>query len=395
MGANARLDNPLRAVILLEGEAHNTYRFLDEVVPALWERGVAPLVGSVFASPPLRERMAALGETTFDLAARSSLSYPRAAWTLSRYARRHEATVLQGTSPIAGTIAGMSAQLVPGAVGVYHRQHLTFGEGRRSLTLLSRAASRIADGVLACSEAAAAKAQELEHVSRNRIWVAYNGTNQLRTVREEEIQSLKARLGMPAGAAVISTVARLRVEKGLDDLITAIPAIAAGVGRPVHLVIAGSGSDEERLRQLGASLPVGVSHFVGEQTDVAPWYALGDVVAIPSHREAFPVAAIEAMWCGRPLVASAVGGLLEAVEDGRTGFLVPPRDPSALAAALVRLLCDTELARAQGRAAHERAARHFTNDAMVTSWIACWRALLSGGECERKPKHGSSPGRPS
>jgi D-inositol-3-phosphate glycosyltransferase len=99
-------------------------------------------------------------------------------------------------------------------------------------------------------------------------------------------------------------------------------------------------------------------------------YARAAVVACPSRREGFGVACLEAMAHGRPVVAAAVGGLLDLVVDGETGFVVPPRDPGALRAALERLLGDRDLRRALGTAARLRAQERF-------SWAAVTGAMLS------------------
>jgi glycosyltransferase involved in cell wall biosynthesis len=167
-------------------------------------------------------------------------------------------------------------------------------------------------------------------------------------------------------------VSRLRREKGIGDLIAALPQVQAQVSQAVHVVVAGDGPDKDELAELAAGQSVPV-HFVGHRDDVAPWFAIGDTIAMPSHREGFPVSGVEAMSAGRPIVAAAVGGLWEVVEDGVTGYLVPPRQKDALAEGLVRLLRDPEATRRMGEAGKRRFERNFTNDAMVEGWLACFQ----------------------
>jgi D-inositol-3-phosphate glycosyltransferase len=100
-------------------------------------------------------------------------------------------------------------------------------------------------------------------------------------------------------------------------------------------------------------------------------------VAVPSHREGFGVACAEAMAHGRPVVASAVGGLLDLVVDGETGLLVPPRDVPALRAALERLLADRELRRRFGEAGRERIRENFSWRAVTDATIAAYDEALS------------------
>ena len=100
---------------------------------------------------------------------------------------------------------------------------------------------------------------------------------------------------------------------------------------------------------------------------------------LPSRAEGLGVAALEAMGCGRPVVASAVGGLAEAVEDERSGLLVPPEDPAALASALSRLRDDPGLAARLGAAGAARVAKHFDADEMVDAYVALYREILLEG----------------
>lgn len=134
-------------------------------------------------------------------------------------------------------------------------------------------------------------------------------------------------------------VGRLSEEKGVRVL-----AEAAG-GLP--LVVVGDGPLRDLLPQAVGFVP---------PAELGPWYERASVVVVPSLREGYGMVAREAMAHGRPVVASAVGGLPDAVEDGVTGLLVPPGDPTALRAALDRLLGDVPLRARLGSAARERAA---------------------------------------
>ncbi len=110
--------------------------------------------------------------------------------------------------------------------------------------------------------------------------------------------------------------------------------------------------------------------------ELGPYYERAAVVACPSHREGYGVVAREAMAYGRPVVASNVGGLPDAVEDGVTGLLVPPRDATALRAALVRLLDDPGLRRRLGESARARALERFSWDAATEATISAYREAL-------------------
>jgi glycosyltransferase involved in cell wall biosynthesis len=115
---------------------------------------------------------------------------------------------------------------------------------------------------------------------------------------------------------------------------------------------------------------LGVAHrvvFTGRREDVPAVTAALDVAVLPSYREAQGLSVLEALAMSRPVVASNVGGIPEMISDGVTGLLVPPRDPDALAAAIVRLLRDHSLADILGRAGHDLVHRRFCLEQMIGS----------------------------
>jgi glycosyltransferase involved in cell wall biosynthesis len=155
-------------------------------------------------------------------------------------------------------------------------------------------------------------------------------------------------------------IGRLSEEKGILDFVEATD----GMPR----VVVGDGP-------LRARVP-GAVGFVSP-AQVGAYYERAAVVVCPSHREGYGVAAREAMAHGRPVVASAVGGLLDAVEDGVTGLLVPPRDPSALRAAITTLLADGDLRRRLGAAAREVARERLAWSTATEATIRAYRGALS------------------
>jgi glycosyltransferase involved in cell wall biosynthesis len=163
----------------------------------------------------------------------------------------------------------------------------------------------------------------------------------------------------PASPTEVLFAGRLSREKGILELVEAT--------RGMTLVVAGDGP-------LRAQVP-GALGFVPHR-ELGELYERAAVIACPSHREGFNVVCAEAMAHGRPVVAGAVGGLLDLVVDEETGLLVPPRDVTALRAGLERLLGDEELRKRLGAAARERARTQFSWDLVTDQTLAAYDEAL-------------------
>lgn len=169
---------------------------------------------------------------------------------------------------------------------------------------------------------------------------------------------------IPLDAKVIGTVARLSPQKALHVLLEALPAVIREVPE-VRVLIVGDGSERPRLEKLADRLGVASCvYFAGNRVDVPDQLLAMDVFVLPSLFEGLPLAILEAMAAGRPVVATEVDGVPEIVKDGVTGFLVSPGNPAQLARALVRLLRDPTTAARFGDAARQR-AQDFSTDAVV------------------------------
>jgi glycosyltransferase involved in cell wall biosynthesis len=178
----------------------------------------------------------------------------------------------------------------------------------------------------------------------------------------------------------------LVARKGLLDLLNAWVAVRDAIP-DARLVIAGSGDiarTTELAREIGVADSVRITGWVEGDAKQAllrrAW-----VLALPSHAEALPMAVLEALAAGIPVVATRVGGIPAAVEEGRNGLLVPPRDRGALAGALIRVLSDAQLRKGMGAAARERAMAEFSADVAVPSLEAIWRDIAPHQEASPRP----------
>jgi D-inositol-3-phosphate glycosyltransferase len=185
------------------------------------------------------------------------------------------------------------------------------------------------------------------------------------------------------------SLGRLVERKGVGTVVEALPALP-----DAELVIAGGPSADEvdadpearRLAALADRLRVRDRvRFVGSvaRDDVPALIRSADVVVATPWYEPFGIVPLEAAACGRPLVGSAVGGLLDSVQHGVTGLLVPPRDPDSLARALRELLDDPAARRRMGAAARRRAVELYGWDCVARDTEAAYRSLLAGRDAER------------
>jgi len=176
--------------------------------------------------------------------------------------------------------------------------------------------------------------------------------------------------GLGDDEVAVVALGALEVRKGHAVLLAAATGLASAAPR-LRYVFCGEGRQAKALAGAAAALD-GVVEMVGFRRDVAACLAAADIVALPSLQEGLGVAALEAMAAGRPVVASRVGGLAEAVVHEETGLLVPPGDPTALAAALARLARDPDLRARLGAAGHARVLARYTATRMAEGTLACY-----------------------
>ena len=210
------------------------------------------------------------------------------------------------------------------------------------------------------------------------ISLIYNGIDLARYDQMVPCCTLREEYGLPPEGPLVGVVARLEQEKGHPTLIDAWPAVLAAFPDATLLLI-GEGSRLDALttqvRDLGLERSV---IFTGRRDDVPEVTKSLDVAVLPSYREAQGLTILEAMALSRPVVASNVGGIPEMIEDGRTGLLVPPHDPTALAAAILRLLRDHPLADTLARAGHDMVHDRFCVELMVRAVESIYDEALIG-----------------
>ncbi len=206
----------------------------------------------------------------------------------------------------------------------------------------------------------------LARLVRRRTRVIHNAVDLMTPTRISSPGSVDIRhlLGLKTDDRLAVAVGRLSPEKGLDVLIDALALDTDPPGQRLHVALVGDGPERNRLAERVHRLHLDrCVHLVGHSTAPGDYLMAADLVVLPSRSEGIANVALEAMALGRPLVATAVGGTPEVVPDGVAGLLVPPDNPAALAAAMLRVLSDNTLARRLGAGARAHAAAELSVDA--------------------------------
>ena len=215
-------------------------------------------------------------------------------------------------------------------------------------------------------------------VPAERIRVQHNSVNPALKVSRQETSALKQRMGLSEGERVVLVVGRLSYEKGHVDLINSLAHLRRTNPKlNFKLVIVGDGPERGRVeRAIAAHELRDQVVFCGQVSDTRPFYAVADVLALPSHSEGSPNVVFEAMASGLPVVACAVGGVPEIVEHERSGLLVAPGDVLAMAAGIARLMDDANLARTLAASASELVAARYSPETYRHSLVELYSGLM-------------------
>ena len=300
---------------------------------------------------------------------------------LVRLIRRERPAVVHTHTSKAGFV-GRLAAVVARAPAVIHQPHGHIFYGyygpRRTAVFaaLERRAARWTDRIITLTDRGAT--EHLAHgIGRAERYVTVPSgvpTAELRAAAPTRDEA-RARLGLDVDAIVIVGLGRLMPIKGFDLLVRALPIVVSQVP-PARILLVGEGAERAHLERIAASLGVaGCLRLTGQTTAVAPYLAAADVVAVPSRNEGMGRVIVEAMALGRPVVATAVGGIPDVVTDGECGRLVEPEDVDALAAALIEFGRDPALRRKLGEAATQR-AESFSTAVARQKLLAVYAALL-------------------
>jgi glycosyltransferase involved in cell wall biosynthesis len=365
---SARGEAPLRIALMIECDGPGGAELMMlELAKELRARGHTVLpVGLSAGTGWLGARFVAAGfePASFELRSPLDLTAVRALTSILHDFRADVVHSHEFTMAIYGAAAAKRASarhVITMHGGLYYA-----AAWRRRAAL--RWATRRSAALVGVSDATASALQRILGIDKSKLHVVPNGIPLRTGVRAK----LRSELGLAPGELLIVSVGNLYPVKGHAVLIDALAKLRERTGW--RLAIAGRGEEEARLRAQAATAGIGDRvHLLGFRDDVADILAAADLFTMPSLSEGLPLALVEAMSFGLPVVVTGVGGVPEVVTDGAEGILVPPSDAGALAAALGALLADAPRRQKMGEAARTRALRDYALSTMADRYERLYR----------------------
>ena len=329
-------------------------------------------VCSLLSDGQLADALRKQGIKTLSLNVKEKLDL-RGLFRLVRLLKREKIDILH-THLFHANLLGRIAGRIASVPVIISHQHGVERNRSKIRSFLDKATSRYADIVISTCDIVKETLVRREKIPPDKIRIIYNGVEFLDVNIESSGIRRSLRIGLDV--PVVGIVANLRPTKGHDNFLKAARIILDNVENAKFLIV-GGGPSEKELKVLALELEMlPQTIFTGFRDDVPNLLAAMDVFVLPSLWEGVPMAILEAMAMAKPVVATRVGGIPEIVIDGVTGLLVSPRDPEALAEAIIALLQDRERAKAMGQAGRERVERYFRVERMVHQTEALYEELV-------------------
>lgn len=264
----------------------------------------------------------------------------------------------------------------PRIVTTLHGTDITLVGQHPSFHSITRFSILKSDGITAVSEYLKEETKDNFGVPGDRIEVIPNFIDVDRYVPDRE--PCHRKVLAPDGAKILMHVSNFRPVKRIEDVVRVFAGVAEKV--PSRLVLVGDGPERPRAQAMAEEMGVGDRvTFLGKHTSVEELLSCCDLFLLPSESESFGLAALEAMACGAPVVATTVGGIPEVVDEGRTGHLLPVGDVEGMTEAAIRILTEPGLAGTMGRRAREVAVSRFSAERIVPLYENYYRKVIADG----------------
>lgn len=243
--------------------------------------------------------------------------------------------------------------------------------------LIERLLSKCSDGLITVSKLNLEKAVKLRLAERSKFVNIYSGIDFEKFNVDVDIKAKRKEIGILNSEKIVGMVGRFSVQKAPLDFIKAIPEVLKAKN-DVRFVLVGDGELKEKINKLSKKLGIDSKlHLLGFREDIPELLYLFDVFVLPSLWEGLGRSLTEAMYTGRPVVATNVEGVPELVKHGETGILVHPKDVHSIAQGIVTLLSDEQRAKHLGRAAKHRITNSFRADTMIQELENVYHKIIS------------------
>jgi glycosyltransferase involved in cell wall biosynthesis len=289
---------------------------------------------------------------------------------LARTFRRQRVDIVNTHSGRDTLLAGIAARLIPRRPRIVRTRHLI-------LPITSKVTYSVLPDHVVCVSQAVRDYLAGAGVPAHMLSTIPTGVDTARFDPATVEAPLRAELNIAAGVPLIGTVAILRMKKGHQDLIAAIPRVLAAVPE-AHFVFAGDGPQRENIEQaLAAAKLQERVHLLGLRSDIPQVLKSLDVFVLPTHQEALGTSYIEAQAMGVPVIGTRVGGVPATMIEGETGLLVPAQNPSALAEAIIALARDPARRQRMSDACRRWVLAEYTVERMAERMHALYQRLLT------------------
>lgn len=335
----------------------------------------APHVCCIDSAGPIGEEIQRTGVPFTVLGLNPGWRHPRDVFRLRRHLVETEPAIVHTfllTASLYGRLAAMLAE-VPIVIGT---EVNIYENKKRHHAMAERLLMKGTDQVIASAESVRDYYIDQVHADPSRVTVIYNAVDWAQLDATMTGEELRKSVGIPAGAPLITIIARLTEQKAhrvLFDALQTTPGLAAA-----HLLVVGGGElRDELVRRAEAQGILPRVHFAGARRDLGNLLGATDVFVMPSLWEGLPLSMVLAMGAGLPVVATNVAGIPEVVRDRQTGLLVDPGQSAPLGNALASLVADADLRERLGRAARDYVRPRFGADRYVAAVTDLYDRLLA------------------
>lgn len=299
----------------------------------------------------------------------------RLAWRLWRWLRVHQPHIVHTHLFTADTWGRLVARLA-GVPLVFSTVHSVNSWQGRIHRLVDRTLALVTTRLIACTAQVADKLQNQDGIAATRIVTLANGVD-LQRFADVTPVDIEQELDAAGSGPWLAVLGRLEPVKGQAYLLECL-ALLRDRGIDFRCVLIGDGPERDALvEQVARQQLAGHVWFAGFRDNVPAWLAAIDVLVMPSRWEGLPMALLEAMALGKPVVAHAVGGIPDVLRDGQEGLLVPPHHPQLMVQALATLIGDAPLRKQMGARALARVRAHYSAEALARAYEKLYQDAMA------------------